>query len=230
MNSKIKAYIFTYIVMFLYSYVFFNNLIVSIVISGIISIKFYEIAYEYLLMNEYKNKRIIFREFLDIFNTNIISGLNFYESLKNTYLELCKLFSKEEKFNLLLADSLKLIDNGSQIDHALENIKNNMKLEEVNIFFETINIALNTGMNLSEITNASKDSLTENIALELELATITNNSKKEFIIMAVLPLVILTMVSISSDATRLDYLIRVPMFGLLMFALFLGNKIVNKEI
>ena len=74
--------------------------------------------------------------------------------------------------------------------------------------------------------------MTQNIALELEIDTIVNNSKKEFLIMTILPLVIIVILntSINEKITFADYIVRIPVFIVLLFSFVLGEKIVNMEI
>lgn len=226
------SYLISFVIFLVYAYIFFNNVLVSIVISAIVSLKFYTIIYNIFSKNHEKTKRIMFREFLDIFNTNIISGQNFYNALKQTSLEIKNIFHEKVFIVKYLEELVLDIDNGANIIESLNIFKNKCDLEEVSIFVDSIIIAIKTGLDISDMTNISKDMLTENIALELEISTLVNNSKREFLIMTVLPIIILFLVNqnTANSLKLIDYIVRVPVFLVFLSAFYIGNKIVNMEI
>lgn len=231
MNNKRKSIFLTSIIMFIYLQIFFDKFFISLIIAPILSIKFSSIISNVFINNDKKEKRIIFREFLDIFNTNIIAGNNLLFSLKNTYSELKNLFSEEAYLVRSLQEALIDIDNGESIDSSLYKFRRKSNLEEVSIFIDSLIIALNSGIDISKISENSKESLSRNISLELEIDTIVNNSKKEFLIMIILPLIVLVLLNnnINAEITFADYIVRIPVFILLLFSFILGEKIVNLE-
>lgn len=231
MNNKRKSIFLTSIIMFIYLQIFFDKFFISLIIAPILSMKFSSIISNVFINNDKKEKRIIFREFLDIFNTNIIAGNNLLFSLKNTYSELKNLFSEEAYLVRSLQEALIDIDNGESIDSSLYKFRIKSNLEEVSIFIDSLIIALNSGIDISKISENSKESLSRNISLELEIDTIVNNSKKEFLIMIILPLIVLVLLNnnINAEITFADYIVRIPVFILLLFSFILGEKIVNLE-
>lgn len=232
MNNKIKAFIISTTIIFIYLQVFFDKVLVSIIFAPIISIKFSIIILNLFQNKEIKQKRIMFREFLDIFNTNIVAGNNLLVSLRNTHLELKSLFNEANYIVQYLEDMLIDIENGKSIENSLKIFEKKSEITEVSIFVDSLIIAVNSGIDISKISNISKDALTQNIALELEIDTIVSNSKKEFIIMTMLPLVILILLnnSINEQITSADYIVRIPVFIVLLFSFLLVEKIVNMEI
>lgn len=226
------AYFISFIIFFIYSLTFFKNIFLAVLLSLIISLKAYLIVFQILMKNNLRTKRLMFREFLDIFNTNIIAGNNFYNSLKNTSIEIKNIFY-EKIFIVKYLDNLILdIDNGNNIIDSLLNFKEKCDLEEVDIFVESIIIAVKSGLDISKMTDVSKDMLTENISLELEIATLVNNAKREFLIMTILPVIILFLVNFSNTQVLnfTDYIVRVPVFIIFLFSFYIGYKIVNLEI
>lgn len=226
------SYLISFILLALYSYIFFFNTIISIILAGLLSIKFHNIIYEILNISNIRQKRLMFREFLDLFNSSIISGNNFYNSLLYTSREIKNIFN-EEKFIIKYLNELILdIDNGNSIEDSLLNFKKKSNLEDINIFIDSLIIALKSGIDISKITTISKDMISENISLELELSVISNNSKKEFIIMSILPLIILLVLSMtnSNNLSLIDYIIRMPVFILFIFSFYIGYQIVNLEV
>lgn len=232
MNNKIKAYIISTVIFFIYLQLFFDNYLVSVIFAPIISIKFLHIIMNIFQNKDMKQKRIIFREFLDIFNTNILAGNNLLSSLKNTHVELKSLFSEQDYIVKYLEDLLIDIDNGQSIENSLREFERKSETEEISIFIDSLIIAINSGIDISKISNISKDELTQSIALELEIDTIVSNSKKEFMIMTILPLVIIAILNfnLNEKISFADYIIRIPVFIVILFSIILGEKIVNMEI
>lgn len=226
------SYTISSLMFFLYSYIFFQNIIISIFIALIVSLKFYQIVYEIFTKNNMKNKRIMFREFLDLFNSNIISSNNFYNSLVNTSEEIKYIFNEEEYIVKNLNELILDIDNGNSIENSLIKFKEKTNLEEANIFIDSLIISLKSGISISEIANISKDMINENIALEIELSIIADNAKREFIIMSFLPLIILIVLDITQKTSLelVDYLIRIPVFALFLFSFYMGHNISNLEV
>lgn len=231
-NKQILSYFISFFLVFLYTYIFFNSLVFSIIFSILVSIKFYKHIFEVFEKKNLRLKRIMFREFLDILNSNIISGENFYNSLKNTSKEIKNIFHDNTYLVKYLDDLVLDIENGKNISTALSDFKKRADLEEIDIFVDSIILSIQMGIDLSKIINNSKNMLSDNISLELELSTIVDNSKKEFLIMIFLPIFVLLLVNNSFiHGLRLsDYLIRVPVFISFVFAFFLGDKIVNLEV
>lgn len=233
MNKKlIISYVASFTIFFIYSLIFFKNIFISIFLSTIISFKAYSIIFQVLSRNDLRTKRLMFREFLDIFNTNIIVGNNFYNSLKNTSIEIKNIFHDSIFIVKYLDDLILDIDNGNSIIDSMIKFKEKCKLDEVDIFVESIIIAVKSGLDISKITDISKNMLTENISLELEISTLVNNSKREFIIMTVLPLIILFLINSSTNQSLnfTDYIVRIPVFVLFLFSFYIGDKIVNLEV
>lgn len=232
MNNKFISYLISVLIIFLYSYVFFYSIIISVVLCILISIEFHKIFEDFLNKKDIRLKRIMFREFLDIFNSNIISGQNFYNSLKTTSVEIKNIFQENTYIISYLDLLVKDIDNGKMIEQSLLIFKERSKLEEVDIFVDSLIIAIKSGIDISKITNNSKKMLSENISLELEISTILDNSKKDFLIMSILPLIILVLLNITSikSLDYIDYIIRIPVFIIFIFSFYLGNKIVNLEV
>lgn len=231
-KKDLLSFLISYIIFFVYSFIFFNSIFISIFLSFFLSLIFKNLIFVLLDSREYKNKRILFREFLDIFNSNVISGENFYKSMKNTQKEMYAIFPEEELINKNIKRINLDIDNGKNITEALLNFKYNMQLEDVDIFVDTLIIAIKSGINLSDVTQLSKDMLSENISLDIEISTIIDNSKREFIIMMILPLIVLIMTTVTTQRNTefIEYIIRIPIFIIFIFSFYLGNKIVNLEV
>ncbi|EHR35469.1 type II secretion system F family protein [Helcococcus kunzii] len=230
-NKKIISFLISTSIIFLYSITFFHNFIISILISIILSVRAHKLFETILEKKDIKQKRIMFREFLDIFHTNIISGQNFYNSLILTSREIKYIFQENIYIIKYLDEMIYDIENGKKIETSLIEFKKKSNLEEISIFVDSIIISIKSGIDISKVVENSKNMLTNNISLELEMTTIVENSKRDFIIMCLLPLIVLLTISFTStmNLTLIDYIIRGIVFVMFIIAFYIGNKIVNLE-
>lgn len=229
---KIKSYIISAIIIGLYSYVFFKNIFLSIILAFVLSNQINMIFYNILIKKEEMKIKIYFREFLDILNASILSGNNLYKSIQYSVEEMKKISNSNEYFNKSLKNLLFEIDNGSTISKSLDNFKNRNNLEEISILIDTLIISIKSGIDIGEVINNSKENISRNISIGLEIDTIIENSKRELIIMIILPIFILIAMeySIQSHIGIFEYIIRIPIFSVIFFAFKLGYKIVNLEV
>lgn len=229
---KIKSYIISAIIIGLYSYVFFKNIFLSIILAFVLSKQINMIFYNILIKKEEMKIKIYFREFLDILNASILSGNNLYKSIQYSVEEMKKISNSNEYFNKSLKNLLFEIDNGSTISKSLDNFKNRNNLEEISILIDTLIISIKSGIDIGEVINNSKENISRNISIGLEIDTIIENSKRELIIMIILPIFILIAMeySIQSHIGIFEYIIRIPIFSVIFFAFKLGYKIVNLEV
>lgn len=177
-------------------------------------------------------KRDMFRNFLDVLNASVASGSNFYQSIKDSTIEMSSFYSAKEFIVIELNNLLSNIDNGYTLENALELFRLKMDFEEASIFIDSLKIGLKSGMDIKEVIRNSKFSINEQIIVENEISLSLNNSKREFIIMIVLPIVILFLLN-KTDARVLnfvDYIIRSVVFFMVILSIYMGEKIVKLEI
>lgn len=231
MFIKVKSYVLSIFLIFLYTYLFFNSIIFSFILSLLLCIKVKDIFLDFFNQKDKKLRRIFFREFLDFLNTNIVSGNNIIYSLKNTAVEMENIISSNNIFILKIKEILLDIENGETIENSLIKLANFIDIEEAKIFADSMKIGMEAGMNIAEIINISKNTLIESITLELEMETIINNSKKEFIIMTVLPLIIMFMLQyfMNNKLSYIDYIVRFFVFIIFLFSFYIGKRIIDME-
>lgn len=226
------SYGLSFIIFFLYSYSFFRLYTVSILISSILSIKFKGLFLDFFDKKLLMKKRTMLKNFLDIMNGSVISGKNFYQSIKDCSQEISSYYGSKELISVELNNLISNIDNGYSMENALDIFKANMDFEEASIFVDSLKIGLSSGMDIKEIISNSKFAINEQILVENEISISLNNSKREFIIMIVLPIVILFLLNKTDPKVLnfVDYIIRTIVFMMVVFSIYLGEKIVKLEI
>lgn len=231
-SIKVKSFIISYIISFLYLFLFFENFIFSLLASSVSAFLARRIIYNFLLNKNNMEKRMMFREFLDIFNASILSGSNFYEALKSAREEMITMFTGKNPMCRAVDRLIRDLDNSLSVEEALESFSKDLAIDEVYIFCQSLSIGFKSGINIGKLVFDSKESITESIALNLELDKIISAGKREFLIIAFLPIAVLFVLSftIGGSLNFIDYIIRIPMFLLIVFAVNLAYKIVNLEV
>lgn len=231
-KNLIISYSISFIIFFLYSYSFFRIITISIIISGFLSIKFKGLFLDFINKKELVKKREMLKNFLDILNASVISGRNFYQSLCDCKKDLEAFFGSKELIKKEVNTLILNIDNGFKMDDALDIFKNNLDFDEASIFVDSLKIGLKSGMDIKEIVANSKLAINEQILVENEISMSLNNSRREFIIMIVLPIIILLLLSKTNMRALniIDYIVRSFVFLMVIFAIYLGEKIVRLEI
>lgn len=235
MKDKIlnrNSYILSFLLFSFYGYVFFQNIIVSLIISAIISIKFKRIFYDISEKDTKKKQMIMFRDFLDILSSSILSGNNFYDSIISTSSEITIIYSKGSKISRALSSFINDISNGFSQKDALYKFAEYLNFDGARIFSQTMSIGLDSGIDMKDIINNTKDQIGEKITMELEIRTILDNSKREFIIMMILPLIILILLNLTElrQLNLVDYITRTIVFIFIILSFYLGEMIVNLEV
>lgn len=231
-NLILKSYAISFVLFCIYSYTFFRSVLVAILISSVISVKFYKIFNNIFIKRDLRKEKIMLRDYLDVLNSSIISGNNFYQAVKKSSVELLELYSEED---LIVRSSKQVyldLENGLSSAEALDKFQENFQCEEAKIFVDTLCIGLETGISLKEIISNSRNSINEYIITELEISTSLDGGRRELIIMMILPLVILMLLG-QTDLTHLkiiDYIVRGVVYMIILFSFYLGEKIVNMEI
>ncbi|MDO5027101.1 MAG: type II secretion system F family protein [Tissierellia bacterium] len=177
-------------------------------------------------------KRTMFKNFLDILNASVSSGKNFYQALLDCQEEIVSYYGRNDLITKELLRLISNIDNGISMENALVSFKEKLDFDEASIFVDSLVLAMSTGVDLRELILNSKHHLNEQIQVENDISLSLNNSKREFIIMIILPILILFLLQKTDlkSLTLVDYLIRSLVFFVINFAIFIGDKIVNLEI
>lgn len=231
-KSLVYSYFISFIIFFLYSYSFFRSPIISTIISSILSLKFKDLFLDFFEKKDLIQKREMFKNFLDILNSSISSGKNFYQSILDCEQEIKSYYGKNELITREISKMISNIDNGYSVEEALELFKKELDFEEADTFVDSLKLAMSTGVDIKEIILNSKLHLNDQIEVENEISISLNKSKREFIIMIILPILILFLLYRTNfkNLTLVDYIVRAIVFVVITFSIHIGQKIVNLEI
>lgn len=231
-TKQAKSFLISFVVFFLYAYIFFRHILISIALASLISFYFYRFFLAIFNRKILKKNRLMLRDFLDILSTGISSGQNFYEALLDSSEELKRYYPKDSLIIEVVEKMIDDLNHGLSEKNALRSFANLLQLEEAFVFSQTLEIAILSGMDLKEMIQETKLAINDQINVELAIASHTDNSKREFIIMMLLPLFILLLLnsSMAKTLTLIDYIVRFFCFSIILFSFYLAHKIINLEL
>lgn len=158
------------IIVFLFSFVCLNNLIISLVLSIItfLYLHFYAIK----LLNDYKIKIAKSRECSNLINTMIIS-LSSSNSLESAYNNATINVSKELEKELAKCNSDNTWEN-------LKNLSNYFNFFKYTVFLNLLGIFINSGGNLLEMTSVLRDEIDREDKCTNTISLINSRKAREF--------------------------------------------------
>ena len=231
-KNRIIGFLLGFIFFYLTSYLFFESFLVSLLIGGLRGF-FYSDRYQQRKEKaKIKKKTLEFREFLDLLNNSIAAGENLENAIRNTNQDLLEIFSSKDEIYIHSKEIINSLDLGRSMKLSLEDFRDRMGLEDVDIFVGTLLIAIDSGMNLSYVIENSKNIINQKIDIELEIDSIMRASNRELVIMTLLPLIIILLLKLTRPDYKLkmiDYLVRLPVFIVFIVSYRMGKKIVALE-
>lgn len=230
-NYKFKSYVLSLGILFIYGWVFLRSYLVSAVLAILLSIKLKSTFYRILTKNFEMKKREMLKDFLDILDTSIVSGANFYQSIKMSKLELLSMYDDNALILLSVSELVKDIENGISQVEALNNFKDNYRNKEASIFVDTLAISIDSGISINKVICGSRESIASLIEMELDISASLKNANRELIIMSIIPLaiVILMQGTMANKLTFIDYILRGITYLALISSFYMGEKIINVE-
>lgn len=199
MNIKEYAGSFTIIVIvsFIFSYVFYDNVLVMIIF--IIPVYFYLKIIKIIL-----NKRRIeklnlqFKDFCMSMAAQLAAGYSIENSLIEIYRELSNLYGENSYICKETKSLIVKIKLNVTIEKALENLAERCSIEDINLFAQIVSIAKRSGGDLIKIVKNAANTISRKIETEREIKVIINEKKYEQMIMNIIPLCIVVYVRITS--------------------------------
>lgn len=213
-------------------YVFYESIIVSILMGVVCGFAFIPIR-RIMVINKRKQKlNLQFRGLLEVLSTSIGAGKNMYDSFSDASAELAVQFSDDAD----IVNETKLIsiglDNNIQIENLLLNFAERSGLEDVRNFANVFATCYKKGGNIKDVVKNTASIIGDKIEIQMELETMVAGQKNEQNIMLVMPVIfIILMKSMGGDLIDLKSptgILSVSI-ALVIFvaAYFISKKILN---
>lgn len=177
-----------------------------------------------------------FKDFINLFLTSTITGDESKRAFINAYNEF-KTISQSKRFMSVLDVSYNKVNYLSDFMDGLLYIKESFDLDEINKFYDSINIAYKTTGDINSIIQDSVSLITNKIETQKEIENIYHEKKYEMMIMLFIPILIYAFLSFTANEflnpiynSIIGYIVITICFALLILAFLLGEKIMENDI
>jgi tight adherence protein B len=194
----IKYSLIAGVIIYVVSYLFYDNLIISIVASlfGFIYPKFKRKQ----LINVRKDELSLqFKEAISSLTSSLAAGQSIENAFRDALKDLKLLYPDDQtyivrEFNLIN----RRVENGEIIERALDDFANRSDVDDMRNFADVFITCKRTGGDLVEVIKRTSDIITDKIEIQQDIKVLISQKKLESKIMAVAPLGITYFLKVSS--------------------------------
>ena len=214
--------------------ILFENIYFSFITTIIFGIFFSKQFIEYFKKKRKRKFLNQFCDFLDSISTSLSCGKNSYYAFLNADMEMQALFNVNEPICVVTKEIVKGMEEGKTIEELLYNIAEESGCQEVKTFAMIYSIGVQTGGNLKEIVDKSRNTIVDKIMLEDEIETMLIAPKNELNIMMVMPLIMVSMLKVTGNTETMNkeisIIVNLIAFSMFMISYIIGRKMVDIEI
>ncbi|QSX04843.1 type II secretion system F family protein [Sedimentibacter sp. zth1] len=238
-HMKYIDYIIGYCIGFLLAFVvltiFFESIILSMLISipsGLFSIKPYK---NYLIKKRKKKLLLQFKDFLESLSSSYLSGKNTHDAFIDTYDDMEILYGNDADITREIEIIKKSIINGINMEDILEDFAQRSHIDDIKSFASIFESCNRTGGDISKIILETREIINDKIDIEMEIRTSIAQKKAEFYIMCIMPFVMVLSLRMLGDSTFStqnisNIVTRLIALVILIIAFFLGKKITDIKV
>lgn len=177
------------------SYLFFMSIVPFILfLPGIIP--FYKVIGAMLKKRRNKILTFQFKELISIISTLLSTGYSLENAITESLKEISILYPKS-----YILDEVNIMCNKLMLhiapDILFKDLANRCDIEQIKTFSEILSIASKSGGNLIQIILSTTSSITTQIDIYREIDIALSGKKYEFLIMAIMPIIIMIYIKIT---------------------------------
>lgn len=230
--EKIVWFILGMIVSGVVIYIFYENIIASVIVGALCGYFFIPIRTKQVIKKRQKKLTVQFRSLLDALSTSIGAGKNMYDSFSGAAEDLTVQFSEDadivREVNIIRSG----LDNNIAIEALLLNFAERSNVEDVRNFANVFVTCYQKGGNIKDVIKNTVSIIGDKIEIQMELETMVSGQKNEQNIMLVMPVVfIVVLKSMGGDLIDLQSPVGIMSVtaALIIFVLayFISKKILN---
>lgn len=218
------------------SYLFFKNIVVTIIAAVVVAYLAQDIYRENRLEKRKKELLFQFKDMLEALTSSYATGKNTLESFRDAWSDLEQVYGEQADITTELAMIVTGMENNLSIEDLLTNFARRCGLEDVANFADVFRVSVRQGANIKDIIASTRDIINDKIEIEMEIGTIIAGNKNELNIMMIMPLIIMVslggMGSDMTAASNTPVSVTIKLIALAMFYLAyrLGRKFTNIKV
>ena len=178
-----------------------------------------------------------FKDSMQMMASALNTGYSVENAIRETMKDLGRLYSKDSRIIKEFQKIMNQLEMNLPVEHALNQLQNNVKQEDVDSFVTVFSAAKRMGGDSIEILKTTARTISEKIEVEKEIQTMLGAKELEFKIMSIIPFgIILYMRLTFSDFMNVLYgnLLGIGIMSsclaIYFFAYMLGRRIIKIEV
>lgn len=216
-------------------YIFYENLIVSLVAGAVCGLVFVPLRRKAKIKKRKQKLSMQFRELLDALATSIGAGKNVQDSFQGAVDDLAVQFTRDSD----IVRELEIICSGMYNNIAIEDLLSNFAkrsgVEDIDNFANVFATCYRKGGNINEVIKNTAEIIGDKIEIKMELETMVSGQKNEMNIMLFMPVLFIVvmksmgggLIDLSSPKGVLSVTAALAIF---VVAYFAGQWITNIKI
>lgn len=196
------------VVLFAVGYVFYQNVIISVIVAGL-AFLYPKMRSQELLRKRQDQLSMQFKQALYSLSSSLSAGKSVENAFKEVSGDLKMLYTDPNTYIIREFDAINhKINNGVQIEDALADLGSRAGLEDISNFVDVFVICKRTGGNLAEVIRRTSSIIGDKLQVQQDIKVLLAQKQFEAKAMMVAPIGMVAMMSWSSP----DYM--APLFQL----------------
>jgi len=231
-KEKMLSVIGGFMIGFTAGYLYFNNIIIGIIIGLFCGYKSISIYRNMKKNKRLKELRIQFRDMLESLSNSYTVGMTATRAFKSAYEDMKMEHGEKSYITKELEWICLMHNNGEEIKDLLLNFANRSGIDDIKSFANVFNVADDLAGDRPRIIRETRDMISERIEVELEIQTMITGQRNQLNILAVMPVIMALMTrSFETNTGSIAVIIiKLVALGIFVFAYWLGTKIVDIKV
>lgn len=220
----------------LVTWLFFGNVILSVVAAAAAGIIAQSIYRNYKMEKRKKALLIQFKDLLEALTSSYSAGKNTLEAFTDAEGDMAQIYGEEADIVKELFIITGGMNNNINIEDLLLNFAERSGLDDVRNFADVFRVAIRQGANIKDIIFSTRDIISDKIEIEMDINAMMAGNKNELNVMMIMPLIIIVSLGglgtgmTAVDNNLINVIIKVIALGMFALAYYLGKKITSIKI
>ncbi len=236
-EEKILNIIIAAVVIFAVGYMFYRNIILSILLA-LFSVKWPKIRVEQIIKKRHSDLAIQFKDMLYALSSSLSAGKSVETGLKECLQDLRIIYPDESAYIIQeISYIVRGVDMNETIEDMFGQFAERAHNEDIENFVDVFRTCKRTGGDLVQVIRTTSQTIGEKIEVKQEIATMISGKKFEFKALMVMPIFLILLLSVSSAdymapvfETMIGHIVMTVAIVMFVIAYFVGNKIMSIEV
>lgn len=237
MKERVMYILLAAAVVYIVSFIFYQNFIISMVVS-FIALLYPKIRNREIIEKRKNTLNLQFKDMLYSLSSSLSAGKSVESSFKEVLKDLSIIYPDSNTFIIKEVEYIvRKIEMNETIEDALEDFANRSHLEDVENFVDVFKTSKRAGGNIIEIIKNTSNIISDKIEVKEEIDTLLSSRKFEQKILTAMPIFLILFLSTSSKdymypifntlAGRLVMTVAIILIGI---GYFISKRIMNIKI